>query len=253
MLAAFRDLLRQLQAIQTSDVPLIEWHHKLCFLGVVMGEKPAFAIGFDEVTPPSLVHFLDQQAPLLRLFLKETPRPPRVYLGQARVPPAIARAVGERWDQSGKLSRRILWVYKDPSQEALIERVARGEAGVHEPLGYPECCANAYQADQTAHVESYFKALQAEHGASSEEEVLALIRQNVPVSAELPGAERALQTVSRFPYLPYIACHACLAENGSEAAEQNNCFRRILARLDPMAARRILVLAKTMAHFGQRL
>jgi len=151
------------------------------------------------------------------------------------------------------LSRHILWVYKDPSQAALIERVAKGEAGVHEPLGYPGCCANAYQADQAAHVESYFKTLRAEHGAASEEEVLELIHRNAPVNAELPGAERALQTVSRFPYLPFIACHACLAENGSEAAEQNNRFRRILARLDPMAARKILVLAKTMVHLGQRL
>jgi hypothetical protein len=218
-----------------------------------MDEKPAFAMGFDEETPPRLVHFLDQQAPLLRLFLKETARPPRAHVRMAEVPDPVCRAIVERWDRSGNLSDRILWVFKDPSHESLIDQAVGGKIGVHKALGYPDCCAEAYRGDQAARIELYYEKLRKEHGATSDAEVLELIRKNVPVTACPPGAERAIQTVSRFPYIPFIACHACLVERNSEASQQNSRYRRMIAALDPMAARTILVLAKTMAHYGDRI
>ena len=253
MVNAFQSFLQQLASIQTSDVPLIEWHHKLCLLAVVMEEKPAFAIGFDEAVPPRLVHFLDQQAPLLRLFVRETPRPPRDYVHLAKVPPAVADAIAAKWDLSARSSDHILWVYKDPSREEVVRKVAEGAAGVHEALGYPDCCAAAYREDRADQIERYYGALRDEHGAGTEADALRLISENVPVTATPPGVERAIQTVSRFPYLPYIACCACLAEGDSEASRQNGSFRRAIATIDPMSARKILVLAKTTANFGQGL
>ncbi|MBI2191849.1 MAG: hypothetical protein HYU36_07690 [Planctomycetes bacterium] len=246
MPSPFQQLLLELESLRISDVPLVDWHYKISLLAVIMNEKPASAIGFDEPTPPKYIQFLDQRAPLLRLFLKETRRPPRDYLNEARISPQVARTVAERWDRSPKSSDCVLWIYKHSAQEDAIEGAARGDLPVHVPLGYPACCGNAYRADRAAAVEEYVRKLSDSTNARSEEELVRHIRESVPVSGPLPGGERALQTVSRFPFLPYIACPACLSRERSEAALQNARFRQILAALSPLAARKVLLLARTV-------
>jgi hypothetical protein len=247
---AFTQLLAELEGIRTSDIPLIEWHHKLCFLAVVMDEKPAFAIGFDEPVPPRLVHFLDQQSPLLGLKVFSTKRPPREYLKIAEVPPAIALAIADKWDRSNRTNHSITWVVKREDCKENVGKAVRGEGTLGEALGYPACCADAYNADRALHLQMYYQALCESAGSKITSIIVEALENNEPVKAELPSAQRVIQTMSRFSFLPFIACQSCLDSPDSPCSEQNETYRRVLATLAPMAARRVLIMAKAMSNYG---
>ena len=247
---AFSQLLSELEGIPTSDIPLIEWHHKLCFLAVVMDEKPAFAIGFDEPVPPRMVHFLDQQTPLLGLKVFSTRRPPREYLKMADVPPAIALAIADKWDKSSRTNHSIAWVVKRQDCRDMVEKAVRGEATLGNALGYPACCGEAYNADRALHLQMYYQALCESAGCKSTSVILELLAKNESVKAELPSAERVVHTMSRFPFLPFIACQSCLEQPNSPCVERNEAFKKVLTSLAPMAARRVLIMAKAMSNYG---
>ncbi|MDP6502413.1 MAG: hypothetical protein QF886_02305 [Planctomycetota bacterium] len=247
---AFRHLLTELEGIPTSDIPLIEWHHKLCFLAVVLDEKPAFAIGFDEPVPPRMVHFLDQQSPLLGLKVFSTKRPPREYLKIADVPPAIALAIADKWDKSNRTNHSITWVVKREDCRDIVEKAVRGEATLGDALGYPTCCADAYNADRALHLRMYYESLCRSAGSKSTSLILNLLEKNEPVNAELPSAVRVVQTMSRFSFLPFIACQSCLEHPDSPCVERNDAFRRVLTSLAPTAARRVLIMARAMSNYG---
>jgi hypothetical protein len=247
---AFTQLLAELEGIRTSDIPLIEWHHKLCFLAVVMDEKPAFAIGFDEPVPPRLVHFLDQQSPLLGLKVFSTKRPPREYLKMADVPPAIALAIADKWDRSNRTNHSITWVVKREDYKDNVEKAVLGEGTLGEALGYPACCTDAYNADRALHLQMYYQALCESADSDSTSIIVEALENNEPVKAELPSAHRVIQTMSLFSFLPFIACQSCLENPDSPCAERNETYRRVLATLAPMAARRVLIMAKAMSNYG---
>ncbi|MDA0838736.1 MAG: hypothetical protein O3B01_13355 [Planctomycetota bacterium] len=247
---AFSQLLSELEGISTSDIPLIEWHHKLCFLAVVMDEKPAFAIGFDEPVPPRLVHFLDQQSPLLGLKVFSTKRPPREYLKMADVPPAIALAIVDKWDRSNRTNHSVTWVVKREDCKEAVERAVKGEARLGDALGYPACCAEAYNADRALHLQMYYQALCKSEGSNSTSVILKALEKNESVKAELPSAQRVIRTMSRFSFLPFIACQSCLDSPESPCSKRNETYRRVLATLAPGAARRVLIMARAMSNYG---
>ncbi|MDP6504939.1 MAG: hypothetical protein QF886_15070, partial [Planctomycetota bacterium] len=195
----------------------------------------------------------DQQAPLLRLFIKETTKPKRRYLSKAKVSPKIAKAIADKWDSDSGADGKIFWIYKDEEIDYLIDDIIEGDEEHHVALGYPDCCANAYWEDRTVAVEKYYQAIKKQHRAKSDAKILKLVHKGVPVKAALPGAERAIQTVSKFPFLPYIACRDCLKWDSSSAAgEQNERFQRVLQVLDENSARKVLLMAQMMAEKGTR-
>ena len=248
---AFHGLLRELESIPTADVPLISWHHKVCFLAVIMEEKPVFALGFDAPVPPRFIQFLDQQAPLLRLILKETPRTPRHFLNRAEVSEAVAKAIADRWERAENASQKILWVLKSRKEEERVDKAVRGELPVHELLDYPECCSKAYWDDRARAVETYERMLYEQFAPADENAVIEMIESNFQVEADLPGAERVIKTISSFPFLPFISCESCLASDESPAALRNTRLRKMMAGIDPISARKITLMARTMANFAE--
>jgi hypothetical protein len=97
---------------------------------------------------------------------------------------------------------------------------------------------------------TYCRRLREEAGTDSEAAILELVCRNDPVTGALPGADRAMRTLSRFPFVPFIACALCLDGRSSAADELNLRYRAAMETVDPAFARSIMLVAEAMAMAG---
>jgi hypothetical protein len=128
----------------------------------------------------------------------------------------------------------VLWVFKDPELEAVIDQTVSGDIDASAALGYPECCVREHDELGVQLAEMLVEGFKHEHGAKSVEDFIHCteIDAEVPLDLPHPGL-RIGRSAAKFRFVQFSACENCFAVNDSPATQVNLEMRKLARTLSP--------------------
>lgn len=219
-----KKLWDSIKEIPTSILRIEDLHNKLSLCAVLAEQKNIASI---EPEDDSLLPNLQTLRKILRTFKLRTSvttlRRIQPSLEATNISPKVRSFFVEL--NAIKKPTIILWAYNDKQVPSLLKpKMTNSQLGTI--LGYPSHCIQEYNKHIVVNTNRYVTALKTQYNTNDDDEIISLIKRNVPVY--YPKEDNSIKTLNTFTFLPYVACSKCL--NG-----KYNISRKINASLEKMA------------------
>jgi hypothetical protein len=238
-----KNLWDSIKEIPTSVLRIEDLHNKLSLCTVLVGQKYVTSI---EPEDDNLLPNLQTLRKILRKFKLLTSvttlrriQPP---LDKTTITPKI-RSYFVKLNASKKPTI-LLWVYKNKEiQVQLKPKMTNSQIG--RILRYPSHCIKEYNKYIIINTQNYVNALKNQYSTNDDDEIIALIKRNAPVT--YPKKDNTVKTLNKFPFLPYVACNKCLAEEYEISKKINASLEKLARKIDSQLHNEILLETKQLA------
>ncbi len=194
---------------------------RLALIGVILGIKPAF-MGDEEE------YFEEYQEAGRRLGLRIllTRRPPtdRYLFRTPRVPASFIEAFH---GMGVSRERRTVWAYREGKVLEGISRSVAGRLNEGFVLGYPECCVRRYDEDRVVFLENIYNHIINRYHPDGDRAAVRILLTDPPVP---PPNNPVRESFRSFPFISYIACHACLDGSSEKSGRLSSAFAQVAAQ-----------------------
>lgn len=208
---AIQPMFLELRVIPQDPKLRISAHENLVdvleICAVAAGRKPVHLHGHGLCDPAAFIA-IEDVAKRYGLITKRTGYLASTGLCQEerRLGAVVQQALAQVNAQD-RTHQQVLWVFSSSDVGNQIELAVSGDKkALKQLLGYPTCCFDYHEAEYLRFRDAYLRALQAQYGAQTPEEVARLITKNLPAKTDFHPFSPAR---SLFPYVSYTPCPAC--------------------------------------------
>lgn len=247
-IALCRRLLGRVKSVRFSSEKQIDLSDRFALVTIAAGLRTVAAFGFREnqdEQAQSVVKGIIEREGLCALMTSPIHR-----ALPSELPRDIA-AVFEGFDaqHEARSNERLLWVFSDPSNRVVVERVISGEEAPGVILGYPTCCVEQERNPQIAAQDVFRHAIVNAVG-SEPEAIRRALREDLEVElpADTYSRENAVATARSHPFVFHIACDECLASDNSATSEMDRNFRALAQQVDRTLFQGIVDMAEVDAE-----
>jgi hypothetical protein len=232
-----KKLWDSIKEIPTSILRIEDLHNKLSLCAVLAGQKNVASI---EPEDDSLIPNLQNLRKILRKFKLLTSvttlrriQPP---LDKTNIAPKIRSYFVEL--NASKKPTILLWAYKNKEIQAQLKpKMTNSQIG--RIIVYPSHCIKEYSKYILINTQNYVNALKSQYNTSEDDEIIALIKKNAPVT--YPKKDNTVKTLKQFPFLPYIACNKCLTGEYEISRKINASLEKLARKIDSQLYNDILI------------
>ncbi|MFX1519512.1 MAG: hypothetical protein ACFFCD_06295 [Promethearchaeota archaeon] len=237
-----KNLWDSIKEIPTSILRIEDLHNKLSLCAVLAGQKNVASI---EPENDSLLPNLQTLRKILRTFKLLTSvttlrriQPP---LDKTNIAPKIRSYFVEL--NASKKPTILLWAYKNKEIQAQLKpKMTNSQIG--RILGYPSHCIKEYNKYIVINTQNYVNALKSQYNILEDDEIIALIKRNAPVTYQ--KKDNTIKALKQFPFLPYIACNKCLKGEYDITKKINASLEKLARKIDSQLYNDIFLEAKQL-------
>jgi hypothetical protein len=243
-----KKLWDSIKEIPTSILRIEDLHNKLSLCAVLAGQKNVASI---EPEDDRLLPNLQSLRKILRKFKLLTSittlrriQPP---LDKTNIDPKIRSYFLEL--NASKKPTILLWAYKNKEIQAQLKpKMTNSQIG--RILGYPSHCIKEYNKYIIINTQNYVNALKNQYKTIDDNEIIDLIKRNAPVT--YPKKDNTVKTLNKFPFLSYVACNKCLAEEYEISKKINSSLEKLARKIDSQLYNEILIETKQIAALTEQ-
>ncbi|MFX1465236.1 MAG: hypothetical protein ACFFA5_02015 [Promethearchaeota archaeon] len=237
-----------IKEIPTSILRIEDLHNKLSLCAVLAEQKK---VAFIEPEDDNLLPNLQILRKILRKFKLLTSvttlRRIQPSLDKTNIAPKIRSYFVEL--NASKKPTILLWAYKDKEiQSQLKPKMTNSQIG--RILGYPSHCIKEYNKYIIINTQNYVNALKDQYSTNNDDEIIALIEKNAPVT--YPKKDNTVKTLNKFPFLPYVACNKCLTGEYEISRKINALLEKLVRKIDSRLYNNILTETKQLVSLTEQ-
>lgn len=243
-----KNLWVSIKEIPTSILRIEDLHNKLSLCATLAGQKNTASI---EPENDNLLPSLQNLRKVLRKFelltSVTTLRRIQPLLDKTNIAPKIRSYFVEL--NASKKPTILLWAYKNKEIQAQLKpKLTNSQIG--SILGYPSHCIKEYNKYILINTQNYVNALKSQYNILEDDEVIALIKKDAPVT--YPKKDNTIKTFKKFPFLPYIACSKCLAGEYDISKKINASLEKLARKIDSQLYNDILLETKQLTALTEQ-
>jgi hypothetical protein len=230
-----RQIWHEIRGILLNDAPNLDASEHVGLLTVIAGVRP-FALFLDlaDSEVKKLVGLLGQLH--LISFVGRGPEP--AYSWDSPHRPEITSIFRDVFESSA------FWVCRNRDDAETIKK-GLDDIATAKLLGYPGCCIDAHQQDNSDLEDALVRAWTREFGDNPERIAEAWReRREVRVEFEPKAAHRVPRTFASFPFVQHIACDLCLRKGATPTAALNSAYRDVVGKSDPALCDYLVAVAR---------
>lgn len=243
-----KKLWESIKEIPTSILRIEDLHNKLSLCAVLAGQKNVASI---EPEDDNLLPNLQTLRKILRKFKLLTSvttlrriQPP---LDKTNITPKI-RSYFVKLNASKKPTI-LLWGYKNKEIQAQLKpKMTNSQIG--HILEYPSHCIKEYNKHIVINTQNYVNALKDQYKTNDEDEIIALIERNAPVT--YLKKDNTVKTLKTFPFLPFVACSKCLEAEYDICKKINSEMKDLARKIDSQLYNDILLETKRLTAITEQ-
>ena len=241
-------LWESIKELPTSILRIEDLHNKLSLCAVLSGQKNVASV---EPEDDSLLPNLQLLRKILRQFnlltSVTTLRRIQPLLDKTNITPKISSYL-EELNATQKPSI-LLWAYRNNQIHTQLKpKMTNSQIGGI--LGYPSHCIKEYNKHIIINTQNYVNALKNQYNTNDDDEIIALIKRNAPVT--YPKKDNTIKTLNKFPFLPYVACNKCLAGEYDISRKINSKMKDLARRIDERLYNDVLLEAQRLVTLSEQ-